>query len=603
MRACATTPAIAIAPAGGINRPVIFINGSPEPRLIVQELEIKGPLDQRTASLRMASSSIGKSLVNRWSQSTTTLLLPNRLVDDQVNWTVLVQGVLVKNDRNLSASSNEILLDLKDAWGRLLDNSLSVAWWQTKDGLLFDSIRPATMKIGDEANRSNLVWSIGGTKVHVFQDGGQAWTVSTAIATISALAHLDLSLKLIPEETGRQRLFEPIDLARSVGDALTKILEAYGLTIQRDIKQESGVVIERRAVRPTNHGRTVRLAWADGQRPLGQVLRIKADRPAETSQLWIAQAKGWLVESTFILVKGWDPSLENQTDEQYSKLNNADYDTYANVFRLWVLNEDGHYTATPYNQGGAFDLGAFFKQTPVRPQPLRFLPAITLGDTGAGRQPLVEMSVDNGTNWSAYAGPVQIRNDRAAVYLDDTTLSQSFLSAAKSGDARIRVTASLQSPIPVQVRRWWGNPFVNTPSTKLFDLGDVFRFQRIEASSIHHDGIINNTLLADQIDQTSGLNDWLVHRIRQIKSTVEADRPGQASLSLVGAWPLLKAGDRLINTSALGTDAAGRAEAIAFRGAIVQSIRCRWSDNKSQDGGNRSIRPSRAPLTDVELNF
>jgi hypothetical protein len=540
--------------------------------------------------------------LERWRKATITLAMPNRLVDEQVRWPVLVHGHLTGDNDQLSATSDEQTVAMVDRWDLLLDEPLASIWWQTDEGLLFEEVESAVMRIGDDANRSELAWTIAGEQVHVFQNNGQLWTLGTSLATVSAFAGLDLSLNWLPAEVRNLPLVQEIDLGHTLDRVLSRIIEPYGLIIQRDLVRESTTVNERRSVRPTTSGRVVHLAWADDQRPLGQVLSVVADRPPLAAQPWVVRADGWLVESTFELIKAWDPALEGASDLSYSKANNAEFSTYANVFRFWALNEDGRFSESPYNQGGAYDLASLFEHFPIRPRPLRFLPALTQDDTGVRRSPIVQISTDNGSTWSVYPGTVRVRTDRAAVYLDDTTLPSSFLAAAQIGNARVRVTASLRSPVPVEVLRWSGNPFAGTSPAKVFDLGNAFRFQRVAPESIHFNDILSGALKADEINQTATMNNWLINRQRRVDMFVD-NEAGKATLKLSGIWPLLRIGDQLINTSGSGLDASGCAEAIASKGAIVNSVRCRWSDGFVNDGRNRASGSGRAPMTIVGVNF
>jgi len=576
VKACASLPSLNPAPSHPVERPVVFINKVLEPRLIIREMRRMGPLDRNLVQIEVATNDKPSVLIDRWSRAKAVLALPTRLVDDEVRWAVLAQGRVGQVDKRLSAKSDEQLLELKDDWTQQLDEPVAAVWWQTIDGLIFDDTRAAIMRVGDAANRSDVTWSIGEQVAYVFQEEGQPWTVSTSLTTISAFGGLDISLRMVPAEIRESPLLESIDLSRPIGDALEKILEPYGLVIQRDLIRESGKVVELRSVRPAKNGRTVQLAWSDQQHPLGQVLKIDTHRPAQMAQSWIAQADGWLVESTFELVAGWDTALEGAPDSSYSRSNNPDFANYANVYRLWALNEDGHFTGLPFNRGAAFDLASLFNQHPIRPRPLRFLPGLTLDDSGARRSPMVEISTDAGLSWSPYPGRIVHRSDRAAVYLDDTTLPISFFDAAKLGNAKVRVTASLQSPVPVQVLRWSGNPFSGTNPARVFGLGDAFVFRRVATGSVNHNGVISGVLSAMQDDQTNAMDSWLIKRM-ELADQLIGDAGGRATITLAGVWPLLRVGDRLVHTAGPGIDAADNAEAIIARGAVISSIKCRWS--------------------------
>ena len=677
MTAAATVSPMAIPSTVAAIEPVVLIDGVIEPRLTARQYRAVSPLDRRSALLSTNDRYLIHSdpptdpdttpeisprhlpggvstRVDRWVDSTATVALPVRLVDDQIRWSVLAHGRLTLARVDHSTRADESLLEVTDAWDRLLDEPVAAVWWQTADGLLYDDTRPAVMRVGSSANRSQQTWPIGDRQaVSVFQEDGRAWTVGSALETLDALAGLGLSLSLIPTEIRDASLSEPVDLAKPIGDVLEQLTEPCGLIVRRDLSRESNRVVELRSVRPIDRGPTVRLAWAGEDQPLGQVLRIDADRPSPAARQWIARADGWLVESTFNLIAGWDPSLETEPDSAYSKSDSSSFTTLANVFRLWALNEDGRFTGDPFNRGDAFDLTTFFTplpgpgsgstpgslssnaggQLPGRPRPLRFLPALTLDASSTRRSPVVEFSIDSGVTWSLYTGPTVIRTDRAAIYLDDTTLDPAFLSAAKAGTARVRVTASLRSPSAVQAQRWSGNPFAGTLPAKTFDLNNTFRFQRLappapspgssngaisgsedssenepsggpaSVGSIFFDDVVNGVLTAQQIDESAAMVNWLAHMVDRSRRVPGPDA-GRAKLTLTGAWPMLRVGDRLTHTASPSNDAAGRAEAIAAQGAIAAGVTVNFDRSISpNDRRANSASSTATPTTAIDLVF
>jgi hypothetical protein len=262
------------------------------------------------------------------------------------------------------------------------------------------------------------------------------------------------------------------------------------------------------------------------------VLQVTAERPEDGAQPWIARAGGKLVESTFNLVHGWDAALEGQADEVYSRGHDS-FTQYANVYRHWVLNEDGRFTAAPFSQGAAFDLGAFFEDAPMSPQPRKFLSCLTLDDANRRRAVLVQMSLDSGATWSNYSGGVSVRADRCAIYLDDATLPAAFLAAAKANTAAIRVTATIQSPKPLDVLRWRGNPFAGTLPPQVLDVCDTFASARVDEQSIHAAGLAAGSLSALQSDPRDAMSQWLLSRVQ--RETLSGAQPrGRAKLT-VGA--------------------------------------------------------------------
>lgn len=430
------------------------------------------------------------------------------------------------------------------------------------------------------------------------QRGGAVWTVGAAVESLLAMAGLDAEVTL-PAEASAERLLRPIDLRWPLRRALGELLEAQGLVMRRELSREAGQVAEHRCVQPASRGALVRLAWADESRPLGEVLRIESHRPIEAAERWVARAAGWRIESTFALVPGWDPALEGLEDGAYHR-GSASFAERAAVYRVWALNEDGRYTAPPFLRGPAFDLATFFGAD-VPGQPLRFLPCLTLDDAGVPRPPIVEVSLDGGATWSGYGGIASVREEIAAVSLDDAALPPAFLTAAKAGDARVRVTASLRSPLPVEVARWRGNPFAGAGDPRVLQVGDAFGFRRVAETSVHHHAVLAGSLRADEADDGAALSQWLAARVAAAHDAGAAGGDGRAALELAGPWLSLRPGDRLVDAGGPGIDPAGRAEAIARRGAVARRVRCRWPQGPVSLG--RAGRRGGAPHTVVELSF
>jgi hypothetical protein len=276
------------------------------------------------------------------------------------------------------------------------------------------------------------------------------------------------------------------------------------------------------------------------------------------------------------------------------------------VYRLWVLNEDGRFSLPPFAAGPVFDVEGFFGVAPLPPQPLRFLPCLTLDDRGVRRPVRVEVSCDGGNNWTVYGGVVCVATDRAAVYLDDGTLPPSLIAAGGTGSARLRVTAVLPSPVAVQEQRWQGNPFAGALPPRPLFLGNVFRFARVAPTSLHYAGIAAGELHAIQRDDTQALRQWLVRRMRR-EELAAGGGAGRGTLTLAGTWPLLRVGDRVpapgvtptprgnaVPDVSIGDRAAG-----TERAAVIQAVSLRWPVNTAPRPGPKAL----APQTTLELVF
>jgi len=549
MNACASVAAVRVPAAAPLDRPVVLLDGVIEPGLSVERIESAGPLDTRRAVLRVSDA---YPHVRHW-----IVARPLRLVDDRVRWRVLVAG---HHPRRVDADR----VELDDAWTDALIRAVTPAA-VGRDG------RPVTQSGGLlAATRSDGRYLIGERSVHVLQRRGLPWTVRDALESIAAFAGICLNLRGLPAAIAGAPLVAPIDLALPLRSVLLQVIEPYGLIVTRDLSLDGATLIERMAVRPAPRGRRVRARWTRPDQPIGEVLRVTRNKPLPGSQLWVAETRGPIVESTFELVGGWDPALEGESSDTYDRALSADFAAFANVYRRWVLNEDGFYTGAPYERGPAFDLAALFDREPIAPTPLPFLDCVTLDDAGGARDPIVEYSVDAGATWSRWAGRVRVLDDRAGVYLDDATLPGAYLDAALADAARVRVTAALRSPLPVRVRRWKGNPFAGVRPPRRLDLSRLFVFKRIAPGSVHYADVQNGTLTADVRDPSTDMQRWLVDRMWRDGLT-PASLEGEATLRLLDGG-VVSPGDVLLDAGGAGRDLDGQAQALRRQGGMVAKV-------------------------------
>ena len=439
-----------------LQMPIVLVRGVPEFRISIMQFHVMGPADRRTATLAVQPEAITAEpeLTDRLIGAEASIIHSDRLVDGSMRRQVLTYGTLEALERNVQARNLEAQITLTDHWNQVIDRTFSDIWWQTSDGVLIRQPPPAALLPGGAGNASSETWMIGKQYVQVLQEQGLPWTVGAALQTVSAFSGLNLSIDLLPPDIANAPLTKSVDLGDAISASLADFLDTYGLIIQRAMKFESGRVTETRVVRTTTNTRRVELAWADGSHIHGQPLTLSSHGQSRQARPWIAEADGAIIESTFELVHGWDSALEGQSDATYSRDGNSNFVPYANVYRLWVLNEDGQFTGPPYNQGPAFDLATFFTTEPLRPQLLTWKDNLTLDDTGARLPPIVEISTDAGQTWTSYPGIVNLAFNRAAVYLDDATLPAGYLAAAKAGQAKLRITASLQHPARMRILRW-----------------------------------------------------------------------------------------------------------------------------------------------------
>ncbi len=324
--------------------------------------------------------------------------------------------------------------------------------------------------------------------------------------------------------------------SRTWGHALNDLLVEHDLCVRRDLTMHGAVVREHRLLRATSHGRPIALTLEDvADFPINLSDAISTNEPQAPIR-YVAAVHGQLIESTFTLKPAWDPAQQNLDDAQYARSTSDDFDAVADVFRLWVLNEDGALDQP------TFDLTGFFNEgVAIAPQPTPFGVALTRGELGYSVGVVVDRSLDSGANWSRHPGSVRNLTDRAGIYLEDDVLDAAFLAAVRSGTARLRVTATLRSPQPIESTRWMGNPFKAGGAfpTRRFELGSRFQRLRVHENSKYAEEIAAGTRQANVIDERPSLAQWLTQYTQ--RSAVDAGR--QATMTTTRPLWSLRIGD------------------------------------------------------------
>lgn len=591
MRSCATLHAARGSGVVHDASPLVLIDGTHEPSLRVVRWSVEDALDRRSAVIEPCDPRTDRRTLARWERARVTLVIPLRLSDGSDRSLVLCTGRLVRGEATLAAGREEQTFTLTDEWSALLASPPRVLWRETESGIAVEE-RPkpsrGVLRTGSRGNRSIVRHTLHGMAVHVLRERGVPWRLLDAVETLAAFMGVEISTAGVTPDIAAAPLAGDINLSAPWGQMLAAVLEPYGLALRRELFITGGAITQRVRLITQQGGSLVRIT---PPRQGGDVLRVRCTAPVTRSRLWVAQAHAPRVEGTFTLLPGWSPHLEGLPDEAYTRTANPAFDDVANVYRLWSLNEDGRFTLPPFERGNPFDLAGFFGDESLRGlrASLRFETCLTLDDAGRGRSIVVEVSEDSGDTWARYPGDVLPRNDSAAVYLNDAQLPPGFFTAAKAGTARVRVTATLQSPAPLTASRWLGNPFAGTDPPRVISLDDTFALRRVHASSIHRAGIDAGLLTADEIDQRAAMRAWLARRVARERANPTNDGGGLI-VELSGVWPTLRVGDRLAGVTGAGLDAGHPLTLLPARHARVRSVVVLW-----RGGGAR-------PITRVELS-
>ncbi|HBG27493.1 MAG: hypothetical protein A2Y10_02870 [Planctomycetes bacterium GWF2_41_51] len=215
---------------------------------------------------------------------------------------------------------------------------------------------------------------------------------------------------------------------------------------------------------------------------------------------YIVQGDYKIFEATFELVKGWDPSLEANDYDRYSPITNENFNEVRDVYRKWVLNEAGDYSASPYNQGEAFNFSNIFENANYIRKRRRFLPALACGQDGSSIGYNLEMSYTDGSYWWPYMNSFKVLLDQCGIWLSTEQLDSDMWFAILKGVLKVRITASVAADERINFATTDGavNSIIDVVD-RVVTLPRRFKYQKVSPYSI-----FKNTT-ANEIDNTNAL--------------------------------------------------------------------------------------------------
>ncbi len=582
-----TAWARASASEGVVNtgEPLVFMEGQPQLEWRVAQMVRRGPLDQIDMELAYSPASTNTLTEQSWQGKRCMVVRVCRLDGGELRWMVFAEGRLQERNKDEQPGRKSQRFVLEDDWNATLGEPVKSVWGMVDGHVQLVTAQGLWLEVGDRGNRSQRECTLGGQNgwAVTAKAEGETWTLGQAMQMISTWGRLDLHCQGLPEEVKRLPLAVRIDLSLTWAEVLETVFEAHGLMMERQRRREGSQVSEQRRVLLKTQGRQVAEPAPANEAGLISVARLRATESSPGAREWIVEADGWVLESTFELHAGWNPTLAGQAPSTYSPATNAEFAQVTNVYRLWVLNEDGAFSSAATGSVSRFDLAAFFNDPLVPSKPVRFLDGLVMEAGGVRRKPRVEFSVDGGNTWQPWAGRVALLSDRAGVRLEDVTLPPEVFTAAASGQWRVRVTASLRSPRPVTLRRWQGNPFGRAAEARVLSVGSMFAFRSVTPGSVHNASVRTGTLSADERDDQPAMWDWLLRQMAMGERDREHD---EERVTLTGAQVMWRPGDRWHEL------ASGR----IWR---VTQVKCDWPGGEvSAKSGAQAIRTA-GPRTEL----
>lgn len=496
---------------------VVLVDGAPSEDAHVASMTDAAPLGDREAVIALTDDGRRAREI--------VIAEAYHLADQRVGLRTLMRGAPVERLRGDNPRRWPHRWRVRDSWSRVLGlqvEALPGAWVLGEERVL---------RIGSKANRSVQVTSFRDTGVYLPGSGTESWTAGDALRLLLAIAGVSVDWWCSDQALGR-RLQQNLELHGALRHVLLPLLEDHALLLRWDDERQALGVGEREQL-----GQQVCFSPSRSSESPHRLLEA-TDADEGHSLRGSCEAPGWRVESTFELHPGWDPALSVFPDEQYNPETSDDFAVLGSVFRRWVLNEDGAFSLAPHHLP-RHDLSALFGQTISAAETCRFRAPLTRDPEGKPQPVLVEVSEDGGQTWRVVLKR-SLLADRAGIRISDPSLSTEYLEAARSGQARVRVTASVQSPTPIATDRWWGLAFSGVHRDVVFETGDRFRFIRVDASSRFAAEVRAGARIADEQDDTRRMSRWLLAQLERGAKT----RP--ARIRLAGRMTWLHCGDRII---------------------------------------------------------
>jgi hypothetical protein len=238
---------------------------------------------------------------------------------------------------------------------------------------------------------------------------------------------------------------------------------------------------------------------------------------------YIGQGDFKVVEATFDLIKAWDSGLEDINYDKFSSSTNPEFYLVKDVYRKWCLNEAGDYSGAPYNQGDAFDFSKVFAGDNFAHRRRRFRPTLTADKQGKSLGYFLQVSFDGGSNWWQYLHAFNVLLDECGVWLSSDCLDVDTWVAALKGVLKFRITASVVSDERLTCKVSDGPVNSTVPVVEhIITLPRQFKYRRVSDESIFACSNSNALGVADQVDNTNALYEYIRHRAAARSEPIEA---------------------------------------------------------------------------------
>jgi hypothetical protein len=378
---------------------------------------------------------------------------------------------------------------------------------------------------------SDLKFSTACTLFSANPSGARAWSCADAIcyllseyAPAGELAWP--SVEQLLALTDRRPLRDLDVTGLNLLDALHKCCEVAGLDFQFAPRLVETGPAQAIVLRRHDRERIVELnCQMPGERlspsrtTLGNLHSERAFYPV--THRYIGQGDFKVYESTFELVKAWDPALEGTSHRVFSISTNPQFHQVKDVYRKWCLNEAGDYSGPPFNQGQPCDLSRLFEHGAYVPRRRRFWPTLSSDAQGRSIGYFLQVSYD-GVRWWNYQHAFSNLLDECGVWLSSDELDLDTWVAALKGLLRVRITASVLSDERITCVVADGPVGSTAPVVDhVLTLPRRFAYRKVCAQSVFAQSSQTGLGVPDEADDSAALHQFVRQQAQTSSAIIE----------------------------------------------------------------------------------
>ncbi len=296
--------------------------------------------------------------------------------------------------------------------------------------------------------------------------------------------------------------------------------------------------------------------------------------PTETTDL----VMGWYDEDVDLYdhLDGYSVNELSPDLHQMIHARGEDFQQHRDTLRLWVLNEDGAFTISPYDAGDSYDFSTLFGTPNYVRRKRPFRQPLAMAGGGARRPITVQISYDSGGSWYPL-DDFESLSDRAGIRITAEDLfalcpapeegeqaapEANYLQAFHDETLRLRVTAAVETDQRLTAD---AGPDADSPTRftrhKAFEAAEQYALATVDPSSA----------FADEDARTRDDTDRLAGDARQRLLAADA-ADVTARHELFGLRTDMRIGDRLVRLVGRGISYRNRRGGSAGHPQIVEIV-------------------------------